>query len=189
MPARIKPHDWDRLFRPSTPQRGGPLNALVNILIICVVLGIFTGGTVFAVQYNAERQSILQATQAVQSTEQAVSAIETEATQAAESMLQQTAAAVTDAMFAEAIGAGQVIAAGNLRTEPVIAPETVAGQICIGDTIAFLEQRVTGGTTWYRIRIINTTEECTPQRVPIGTVGWASNTLLSAPGPVPTPGS
>lgn len=188
MPARIKPHDWDRLFRPNTPQRGGPLDALVNILIICVVLGIFAGGSIFAIKYNAERQSVLQATQAVQLTEQAGSAIGTEATQAAESMLQQTAAIATDSMFAGAIGAGQVITSGNLRTEPMMG-ENVIGQICIGDTIAFLEERAIEGTTWYRIRIVNITDACTPERVPTGMEGWASNSLLSAPGPLPAPGS
>lgn len=188
MPARINPHDWDRLFRANRPPRGGPMAALVNILIIGVILGIFAGGTTFAIQYSSERNSLLQATQSAQSTEQALSAVATDATQTSEALLQETASAVTASLYAEAIGAGRVINPGNLRTEPVVVPETVAGQICIGDTIAFLEQRPIGADIWYRIRIITTPDACTPERVPSGTVGWASSTLLSGLEPVPTPG-
>jgi hypothetical protein len=82
------------------------------------------------------------------------------------------------------LGRGSVIGGGNLRREPRVAPETVIGQVCQDDKVDFLEQRTADdGALWYRIRLTAAAGNCTPQRVTVGSVGWASATLLSQPAP------
>jgi hypothetical protein len=77
--------------------------------------------------------------------------------------------------------AGQVTKGGNLRSEPRVAPETVIGQLCANDRVAFVSQQFVGNDLWYRIRVIERTADCTGQQVAPGTEGWASNILLSQP--------
>nr|WP_255603581.1 SH3 domain-containing protein [Oscillochloris sp. ZM17-4] len=82
------------------------------------------------------------------------------------------------------IGSGSVANGGNLRSEPVVVPETVIGQVCAGDMFDVLEERALGdGVLWYRIRVTAVAGDCTPQRVSLGSVGWASAQLLGAIAP------
>jgi hypothetical protein len=74
---------------------------------------------------------------------------------------------------------GAVNNGGNLRSEPRIAPDTVLGQVCPGDTLEVLEQQQSGGILWYRIRISQTAEDCHPERVDVGTAGWLSSILVT----------
>lgn len=189
MPARMNPRDWDRLFRPNTPRRGGPLWAFTNVLIVGIIIGVFVFGLRFALQYNTERVELLQATQVAQSTAQAATAV---ATQTAEAGLNATAVAAESeqaTLFAGASGMGNVIGnGGNLRSEPVIAPETVLGQVCPGDEVALLEEQSVGTAPWYRIRVVelSTAPECQPaRRIPVGNEGWISSTLIGSLRPVP----
>jgi hypothetical protein len=74
-----------------------------------------------------------------------------------------------------------VINGGNLRTEPRIAPDTVIGQVCPGDSAVVLENQQVEGIQWYRIRVTTLAEDCVPERVPSDTEGWLSSVLLSIP--------
>ncbi|HJZ47679.1 MAG TPA: SH3 domain-containing protein, partial [Roseiflexaceae bacterium] len=55
MPSKIRPDDWDRLFAPNAPRRGGPLRALINIVIAVAVIALLSAGTVYAINYRQER--------------------------------------------------------------------------------------------------------------------------------------
>lgn len=186
MPPRSNPRDWDRLFRAGAPQRGGPLRALLNLLIVGTIFALLGGGAIFAFSFGIEStrmNNAATATAAVTATAQAVAAATAGVAQTA------TAAALAVATPTPeptptlvTIGLGTVLNGGNLRTEPLLVPETVLGQICPGDQIAFLEEQVLPeGARWYLIALTETAPDCTPDRVPVGTQGWASATLLSAP--------
>lgn len=187
MPPRIDPRDWDRLFRQGTPRRGGPLRALVNLLVIGVVLGLLSLGTTFALgridqareQTLAEVQTETANTLRIYTTRTAEAEIAT-----AEATAQAASAATPTTAPPPLIGRGSVLNGGNLRSQPIVQPETVIGQICPGDSVDFLEQSTTAdGSLWYRIRLTATGPDCSPQRVTLGSSGWASSTLLSQPAP------
>jgi hypothetical protein len=76
---------------------------------------------------------------------------------------------------------GEVATGGNLRSEPRIALETVIGQLCPSDQIAYVSQQRVGDDLWYRIRVIERKADCTAKQVAVGAEGWASSTLLSEP--------
>jgi hypothetical protein len=190
VPPKADPRDWDRYFRPGAPRRSGPLRALGNVLLICVALGILGGATLFAWNYGRERarQSAEANASLVETSNAAVIATKTARAQVAAVATATTvsaAARVTPTASPEAlIGRGSVTNGGNLRREPVVSAETVIGQVCAGDKVDFLEQRtVPDGTLWYRISITEAASACTDQRVTVGSVGWASATLLTKPAP------
>lgn len=64
---------------------------------------------------------------------------------------------------------------GNLRSEPLVAPETVLAQVCPGDTVLVLEQV----TDWARIRMIALAADCVPERASLNSEGWLSVSLLT----------
>lgn len=180
MSARIDPRDWERLFRPGAPRRGGPLQVLANILIVGVVLGAVGGGAWLALQYGIEQRNATATAQAVQA---ATSNAATFATRTARALNATAAATAPPAAtpLAAPLGVGSVIVAGNLRSETLLSPETVRGQLCIGDEVAFLEEQNVDAALWYRIRVTKLAAECSPQRAPVGAEGWANSTLLSPP--------
>lgn len=189
MPPRADPRDWDRLFRPGAPKRGGPLRALSTLLIVGAAIGLLVGGAFFALRFGVERTRTSNATTA---TAAITATARAEATATAAVARTATAAAALAAVTSTSeptpapaiIGRGSVIGGGNLRREPVVAPETVIGQICPGDQVDFLEERTLGdGARWFRITITQVTADCTPERVSLGSQGWASGLLLSEPGP------
>jgi hypothetical protein len=81
------------------------------------------------------------------------------------------------------------VALSNLRTEPRIAPETSIGVACAGDRALVFEQRRVPEFVWYRMRITAIADEdCSPERVAVGTEGWMAGVLLVLnPTPTPTP--
>jgi hypothetical protein len=190
MPLKADPRDWDRLFRPNAPRRGGPLRALANTLILCTVLAILgVGGVLAARQIDVARQAAAE-TAVVQATfvaETLLGYTATTVSRTAEAAVAATAqaAAVTPTTVVETIlGRSVVLNGGNLRNEPVVLPETVIGQICADDQVEILEERtVADGTLWYRVRVTAAPIACTPQRVSLGSSGWASSTLLAPPTP------
>ncbi len=68
---------------------------------------------------------------------------------------------------------------GNLRGSPNLAPETVLGQVCPGDTVAVVGELQVGDILWKQVRIEATGGNCHAERVPPGTEGWISNMLLT----------
>lgn len=185
MPPRVDPRDWDRLFRPGTPRRGGPLRALSNVLLVGIVVVLVGGGAFFGIRFglDAVRASNAATARAVSTSNAAVIATRTaraiEETAVAAAAL---AATPTATAVPEPFGQGSVVVSGNLRSQPVVSPETVIGQICVGDQVDFLAQSTAAdGSLWYRIRVTQVAPDCSNERVTIGSLGWASSTLLSSP--------
>jgi hypothetical protein len=190
VPPKADPRDWDRYFRPGAPRRSGPLRALANIILICVAFGILGGASLFAWNFGRERarQSAAANASIVETSNAAVIATKTTRAQVAAGATATAAVAslaVTPTASPEVlVGRGSVTNGGNLRNEPRVADETVIGQICAGDKIDFLEERtLSDGALWYRIRLIEAAGTCTSQRVTVGSIGWASATLLTKPTP------
>jgi hypothetical protein len=159
-------------------------------VLICVALGILGGATFFAWNFGRDRARRSAATNASQIETSNAAVITTRTAKSLEATaVSATSAAVaigtTPTALPEALlGRGSVTNGGNLRREPVVAPETVIGQVCVGDKIDFLEARtLPDGALWYRIRISEAGGTCTAQRVTVGSVGWASATLLTKPAP------
>lgn len=189
MPAKIRPGDWDRLFAPNAPRRGGPLRALVNVLIIAAVLALLGGGSVFAMRYRNKQIATANATAtAVAPTIAAVLAQRTATAAQATATVDaaRTATAVAKQPTPEvALGTGVVLNGGNLRQE---APDgAVIGVLAVGDEITFLQEQEVGGQTWFHIRIVKPAANRGSGSAPADSVGWASATLLSAPTPVAGP--
>lgn len=186
MPPKIDPRDWDRHFRAGATRRGGPLRAVANLLLFGVTLAILGGATFFAWNFGRERARENAAANArmVETSNAAVIATRTSRALATSEAVPTVAPATPTVAPEAAIGRGSVIGGGNLRSEPVVAPETVIGQVCAGDQVDFLEQRTAAdGALWYRIRLTVAAGGCNPQRVTVGSIGWASATLLSQPAP------
>ncbi len=191
MSSRVDSRDWERYFGSRARRRGGPLRALANVLLFLVIVAAlgFGGTTLF--QYGIEQQQADATARAAQiSTQNAevlaaqTASVAEEQTAAAETAVAGTAATTSPAATTVAeIGSGTAIASGNLRSEPLIAPETVIGQLCAGDQIAFLERRQQADITWYRVRVTATGPDCAPQRVTAGSSGWASVVLTGEPLP------
>lgn len=188
----MRSDDWDRLFAPNAPKRGGPLRALINLVLFALLLGALAVGGSWLVserQRQAERLAatatayvatvVPQRTRVAGAT-QTVAAQGTATRIALRTATAQAAASPTS-MPEPGIGSGEVVRGGNLRREPRIAPETVIGLIYPGDRITFLERRTIGGQVWFRIRIDQPAANRSGEGVPAGTVGWASALLLSTP--------
>lgn len=187
VPSKIRPDDWVYYFHPNRARRGGPLQAFVTIVICAVLLAIVGFGGTYAYDAYIERQASLAETAIVQQTAIQAAHLESTARIAAtrEARTAVALAATTTAEAAnavpEGIGRGVVIAGGNLRSEARVAPDTVIGLIWPGDEIVFLEEQVTDGGIWYRIKVTRIAENRQGEGVPEGQEGWASSTLLSAP--------
>jgi hypothetical protein len=185
---KAKPSDWDRLFRKGHPRRGGPLRILLNLLIAGLTLGLVTIAVILGINGFSTSRANTAATQSANSTMVMIAL----ATRTAEAQARTATSAAQVAIPTDTplpsptpfIGSGSVLVGGNLRSEPIIADETVIGLICPGDRIDFLEERtIADNNIWYRIRIVETAADCAPQHVTIGSSGWASATLLSVPEP------
>lgn len=187
MPPKADPRDWDRLFRPNAPRRGGPLRALSNLLIAFVVLGLLGGAAFFALRFGLDRarQAVAMTQVAIETNNAQVLAQRTAAAERTASAIAAATAAATPTAAPETLlGRGSVVAGGNLRSAPEVSPETVIGQICPGDQVDFLEQATAAdGAIWYRIRVTQQGQNCSAQQVTVGSLGWASSTLLSPPAP------
>ena len=73
---------------------------------------------------------------------------------------------------------GVVTHGGNLRTKPQIAPNTVIGQVCIGDRVSILERSQRNNQVWYYIRVVTIKLNCDPHRVSDNQEGWIHETLI-----------
>ncbi|NJO83114.1 MAG: SH3 domain-containing protein [Blastochloris sp.] len=185
MPSKIRPDDWDRLFAPNAPRRGGPLRVLLNLMLVVLILGLFGAGAVFARNFSQELTASRIAT--VTAVAPTIYALQTTTREA---QLQRTATREAQSgatiiaqqtLVPAGIGVGVATSGGNLRSEPRVVPETVLGQIASGAQVTFLEERLVGGETWFRVRLATASGT-----LAAGAEGWASATLLSRPTPVPT---
>lgn len=186
MPPKAHPNDWDRYFRPNAPRRGGPLRALANLLLIGAAIGLLGGGAFFALRFGLERaqQAASQTAEQIVVSNTQVSATLTARTATAAAVAAVPPTATPAPPPVQPIGQSSVVAGGNLRSEPRLADETVIGQICAGDQLDLLEQSTAAdGALWYRVRVTRAGANCSPQRVTVGSIGWASSTLLAPPSP------
>jgi Bacterial SH3 domain len=188
VPSKIRPDDWDRLFAPNAPRRGGPLRALVNVLIVIVFIAILSGSIIYVLRLRDQRTASFYATStavaptvAAQRTSTAVAQTQATATVVA----RRTATAVARTPTAvPALGIGTVANGGNLREQPGVAGKAI-GLIWPGDQITFLEQGTAGGQIWFRVRVTKVADNRGGDGVNAGTVGWAAASLLSQPTPAP----
>ena len=80
---------------------------------------------------------------------------------------------------------GQVLLVSNLRTDPHVADNTRQAILCPNDSVEYLMQQTVEDLVWYRVRVVQPAADCNAQRAPVGTEGWASSHVVSAPsGPV-----
>ncbi|MGB9751060.1 SH3 domain-containing protein [Roseiflexus castenholzii] len=190
MPPVMRSDDWDRLFAPNAPKRGGPLRALIHIVVVTLLLGALAVGGMWLVgqrQQQAERLAATATAYAgtivpqLTSVAGATQTVEAQGTATRIALRTATAqAAVGPTGTPEpGIGSGEVVRGGNLRREPRVAPETVVGLIYPGDRITFLERRRVGDQVWFRIRVDQPAVDRSGEGVPAGTEGWASELLLS----------
>jgi hypothetical protein len=171
VPSKIRPDDWDRLFAPNAPRRGGPLRALVNILVVAVAIALVGAGTTYALNLRQERaaQAVATATALAPTT----AAVRT-ATALAE---QQATATLVSARTATALakiptptpegGLTAIVAnGGNVREAPVNGRPL--DQVNAGETVQLLEKTKDGG--WFKVTYARNGATIT---------GWVSRTLLT----------
>jgi hypothetical protein len=80
---------------------------------------------------------------------------------------------------------GEINTGGNLREAPDPVGGAVIAQMCAGDQVEFLERQ----GNWYRIRVLETGDDCSYDRAEVGAEGWISTLLVDAPDeeiPAPT---
>lgn len=199
MPARVNPRDWDRLFKPGAPRRGGPLRAFANLLILAVVLTLLGGGAFFGLQYigeqgqrtqaaneakratNLAQSTITLATRTAEVATGTARAIETMTARPTRTQRKTPTAATPLPPLPAQIGGGRVVQAGNLRSEPRFDPATVVAQLCINDEVSLLEKRSIGTAVWYHLQVKKIGDTCVANRAAVGTEGWVSASLIATP--------
>ncbi len=167
MAPRIRPDDWDRLFAPEAPRRGGPLQATVTVIIGLLIVTILAGGVAAGLRARAAQQ---QAAALRPTPLPAVTAV-------------ATAAPTTEAPTAAAPATNRraIARGGNLRSAPRVAADTVVGLVWPGDTFDTLEETVVGDARWLRIRVAEPAANRGGEGVAAGTEGWVSEVLTVAP--------
>ena len=171
MPSKIRPDDWDRLFAPGAPRRGGPLRALVTILIAVAVIGLLGVGTTYTLNLRQERIAQISATQtAIAPTNAAIRTATALAQQQATATLVAARTATAIAKTPTAIPEGTLIAkvtnGGNVREAPING--RVLDQINAGETIQLVEKTKDG--SWFKVAYT---------RNGAAISGWVSRTLLT----------
>ncbi len=171
MPSKIRPDDWDRLFAPNAPRRGGPLRALLSILIAMAVIALLGAGAAYALNLRQERVAHGVATATAYAPTAAA------ARTAAALVEQQTTATLMTALTATAQAklptptpagglAATVANGGNVREAPINGRPL--DQVNAGETVRLLAKTKDGG--WIKITYARNGATIT---------GWVSRTLLT----------
>jgi hypothetical protein len=80
---------------------------------------------------------------------------------------------------------GRVLLVSYLRTDPRVADDTRQAILCPDDSIEYMMQQTVEDLVWYRVRVAQPAADCNARRATVGTEGWASSNVVSAPsGPV-----
>jgi len=167
VPSKTNPTDWDRLFAPNAPRRGGPLRALINIILTLVLLALLSGGTMFLLNVRAERFA-----QAVATATSAAATALPFRTATAQANLNATATVVsartatavvqpTPALLTASVANG-----GNVREAPVNGRPV--DQVRAGEVVQLLEKNQ--DSSWFKITYARDGQPIT---------GWISRTLLT----------
>jgi Bacterial SH3 domain len=171
VPSKIRPDDWDRLFAPNAPRRGGPLRALVTILITVAVIALLGAGTVYALNIRQERfaQAVATAT-AYAPTDAAIRTATAVVYQQATATLITALTATARAKLATPTPAGGLAATvangGNVREAPINGRPL--DQVNAGETVRLLAKTKDG--SWIKITYARNGATIT---------GWVSRTLLT----------
>jgi hypothetical protein len=171
VPSKIRPDDWDRLFAPSAPRRGGPLRALLNIVIAVVIVALLSAGAVFAVEYREQRYAEAVATATAAAPTQAAlrtatAQVKLNATATIAAALTATAVAQQPSATPEGIFTATVFNGGNVREAPVNGRPI--DQVNAGETVQLLEKNQ--GGSWFKVSYGRDGRNVT---------GWVSATLLT----------
>jgi len=87
----------------------------------------------------------------------------------------------TRAAAPAATPAGRVLLISYLRTDPRVADDTRQAILCPDDSVEYVMQQTVEDLVWYRVRVAQLAADCNARRAPIGTEGWASSNVVSAP--------
>lgn len=180
MSPKIEQDDWERLFAPNAPRRGGPLRVLAYTLLALTLLAVIGFGSVFALSRRDEQLATANANATVYAaTMQPQQTATAQAIAQATTLRYEARTATAYAKNNTVIGLGSVVIGGNLRSEPRVAPETTLGILWPGDKIVVFEERTTNGQSWYRIRITRIAPNRAGAGLPVESEGWVSASLLS----------
>lgn len=166
MPSKIRPNDWDRLFGPKAPRRGGPLRALLNLIIAAVVLALLGAGGVWAGGVRQQRlaQAVGTATAAAATAiplRTATALAELNATATLVAARTATAVARQPVVLSASVANG-----GNVREQPVSGKPI--GQVSAGEIVQLLGKNQ--DASWFKISYSRNGQPVT---------GWISRTLLA----------
>src|SRR5689334_11830633 len=171
VPSKIRPDDWDRLFAPNAPRRGGPLRALITILATVAVIALLGVGTVYALNYRQERfaQAVATATAYAPTgaaIRTATALVEQHATATLVTALTATAQAKLATPTPKPGLAATVANGGNVREAPINGRPL--DQVNAGETIKLLAK--TQDAAWFKVTYARNGATIT---------GWVSRTLLT----------
>lgn len=169
MASKINPNDWDRLFAPNAPRRGGPLRALLNVIGAMVLIVLLSGGAVFLLNVRAERfaQAVATATSAAATAlPQRTATAQAELGATATVVAARAATAAAAAQPTPALLTASVANGGNVREAPINGRPL--GQVSAGETVQLLEKNQDG--SWFKITFTRDGQSIT---------GWISKTLLT----------
>jgi hypothetical protein len=171
VPSKIRPDDWDRLFAPNAPRRGGPLRALITILVTVAVIALLGVGTVYGLNYRQERFAQAAGTATaiaptVAAIRTATALVEQQATATLVTALTATAQAKLATPTPQPGLAATVANGGNVREAPVNGRPL--DQVNAGETIQLLAK--TADANWFKVTYARNGATIT---------GWVSRTLLT----------
>jgi Tfp pilus assembly protein PilX len=171
VPSKIRPNDWDRLFAPNASRRGGPLRALLTILITVIVIALLGAGTAYALNLRQERfaQAVATATAfapTAAAIRTATALVEQQATATLVTALTATAQAKLATPTPMGGLAATVANGGNVREAPISGRPL--DQVNAGETVRLLAKTSDGG--WLKVTYARNGATIT---------GWISRTLLT----------
>lgn len=177
MPSKRNPRDWNRLFRKGAPRRGGPIRVMFTWLLLFLILGGVGFGAVYGLEASSE---LIEEREIAQLTAISIQNATTQAqnqTVVAQRTAQSqppTPTPTIEAVANEPIGAGSISEIGPIRNAPDASEAAIIGQVCPGDRLVLLQETEGDGGPWFQVRVVETGENCSPQRVSIGSSGWLS---------------
>lgn len=167
MSSKINPNDWDRLFAPNAPRRGGPLRTLINIILTFILIVLLSGVVVFLMNVRAQRfaQAVATATSAA-ATAVPLRAATAQAQLNATATVVAARAATAQAQPTPAALIASVANGGNVREAPVNGRPL--DQVKAGETVQLLGKNP--DSSWFKVSYPRGGQTIT---------GWVSRTLLT----------
>jgi hypothetical protein len=187
--SKIREDDWDRLFDPNTPRRGGIRSALFRALLwIGLLVAIYFGVNFLIEQVNIRQEQIAaqQATaQVLAKTAEATAAAATATIAARQTAVAGGGVSPATPVASPITAYSLVITGGNMRNAPEVVDGNVLGLIWPGDQLAVFEQRQIADQVWYRVQVVAPATPRGGEGVATGATGWVAGVLTSPLTPVP----